>query len=97
MAGVVGRATRGRGWVGAPYSLGSLTPLVDAIPELAELANDQTRTPRAHRVYTAWTRGWGSPDTETKLGIVTQSVSYGYPGGMNVADINDVTWPPPPK
>jgi len=25
--------------------LGSLTPLVDAIPELAELANNQTRTP----------------------------------------------------
>jgi hypothetical protein len=41
--------------------------------------------------------GWGSPDTEAKLGISTQSVSYGYPGGMNVGDINDVIWPPPPK
>ncbi len=33
-----------------------------------------------------WVWGWGTPLTST----FTQNVSYGYPGGMNVAPINDV-------
>ncbi|MCA9698324.1 MAG: IgGFc-binding protein, partial [Myxococcales bacterium] len=37
-----------------------------------------------------WVWGWGTPDT----GIFTQNVSYGYPGGMNVAPINEVVIPP---
>jgi hypothetical protein len=33
-----------------------------------------------------WVWGWGTPQTST----FTQNVSYGYPGGMNVAPINAV-------
>jgi hypothetical protein len=33
-----------------------------------------------------WVWGWGTPLTST----FTQNVSYGYPGGMNVQQINDV-------
>ena len=33
-----------------------------------------------------WVWGWGTPVTTT----FTQNVSYGYPGGMNVAPINTV-------
>lgn len=33
-----------------------------------------------------WVWGWGTPTTST----FTQNVSYGYPGGMNVARINTV-------
>lgn len=33
-----------------------------------------------------WVWGWGTPMTST----FTQNVSYGYPGGMNVAPINDI-------
>ena len=33
-----------------------------------------------------WVWGWGTPQTST----FTQNVSYGYPGGMNVAPINTV-------
>jgi hypothetical protein len=33
-----------------------------------------------------WVWGWGTPLTTT----FTRNVSYGYPGGMNVAPINDV-------
>jgi hypothetical protein len=33
-----------------------------------------------------WVWGWGTPLTSS----FTQNVSYGYPGGMNVAPINDV-------
>jgi hypothetical protein len=37
-----------------------------------------------------WVWGWGSPQTQT----FTSNVSYGYPGGMNVATINDVNIDP---
>jgi IgGFc binding protein len=37
-----------------------------------------------------WVWGWGSPETTT----MTKYVSYGYPGGMNVAPINGVVIPP---
>jgi hypothetical protein len=33
-----------------------------------------------------WVWGWGTPMTSS----FTQNVSYGYPGGMNVAPINDI-------
>ncbi len=33
-----------------------------------------------------WVWGWGTPQTSS----FTQNVSYGYPGGMNVAPINDI-------
>jgi hypothetical protein len=33
-----------------------------------------------------WVWGWGTPNTST----FTENVSYGYPGGMNVAPINTV-------
>jgi hypothetical protein len=33
-----------------------------------------------------WVWGWGTPNTSS----FTANVSYGYPGGMNVAPINDV-------
>jgi hypothetical protein len=33
-----------------------------------------------------WVWGWGTPETST----FTENVSYGYPGGMNVAPINAV-------
>lgn len=33
-----------------------------------------------------WVWGWGTPETTT----FTENVSYGYPGGMNVAPINTV-------
>lgn len=38
-----------------------------------------------------WIWGWGTPETERDGGTTkTHSVSYGYPGGMNVAPINPV-------
>lgn len=37
-----------------------------------------------------WVWGWGSPETST----FTANVSYGYPGGMNVATINSVNIDP---
>ena len=37
-----------------------------------------------------WVWGWGTPQT----GTFTANVSYGYPGGMNVATINDVNIDP---
>jgi len=40
-----------------------------------------------------WVWGWGTPATSTK----TSWVSYGYPGGMNVQQINQVFVPPIPK
>jgi hypothetical protein len=40
-----------------------------------------------------WVWGWGTPATTTK----TSWVSYGYPGGMNVQQINQVFVPPVPK
>ena len=33
-----------------------------------------------------WAWGWGTPDTTPD----TRNVSYGYPGGMNVEQINNV-------
>lgn len=40
-----------------------------------------------------WVWGWGSSLTEAQ----TVSVSYGYPGGMNVKPINPVIVPPVPR
>jgi hypothetical protein len=40
-----------------------------------------------------WIWGWGSSVTEAQ----TTSVSYGYPGGMNVQPINPVVVPPVPR
>ena len=40
-----------------------------------------------------WIWGWGSSVTEAQ----TTSVSYGYPGGMNVKPINPVVVPPVPR
>jgi hypothetical protein len=40
-----------------------------------------------------WVWGWGTPQTTTQ----TAWVSYGYPGGMNVQQINQVFVPPIPK
>ena len=37
-----------------------------------------------------WVWGWGTPETNT----FTSNVSYGYPGGMNVATINSVNIDP---
>jgi len=39
-------------------------------------------------LFGLWVWGWGSPETGTTP--FTQNVSYGYPGGMNVAPINGV-------
>jgi hypothetical protein len=47
-----------------------------------------------------WVWGWGGPWTGDPRnggldgGVITQSVSYAYPAGMNVAPINDVIVPP---
>jgi hypothetical protein len=42
---------------------------------------------------TVW--GWGSAETgNIGAGFYTQYVSYAYPGGANVAPINDVVIPP---
>jgi hypothetical protein len=38
-----------------------------------------------------WVWGWGTPLTSS----FTQNVSYGYPGGMNVAPINDIIFRAP--
>jgi hypothetical protein len=38
-------------------------------------------------LFGLWVWGWGSPETT----INTKYVSYGYPGGMNVAPVNGVT------
>jgi hypothetical protein len=40
-----------------------------------------------------WVWGWGTPETSTQ----TAWVSYGYPGGMNVQQINQVVVPPVPR
>jgi hypothetical protein len=40
-----------------------------------------------------WVWGWGTPLTD----IFTANVSYGYPGGMNVQQINEVIIPPDPR
>lgn len=40
-----------------------------------------------------WIWGWGTPGTTP----ATPNVSYGYPGGMNVAPINDVIFNRPPQ
>ncbi len=39
-------------------------------------------------LFGLWVWGWGTPTTQTSY------VSYGYPGGMNVAPINGVVIPP---
>jgi hypothetical protein len=41
---------------------------------------------RSSAPFGLWVWGWGTPLTTA----VTRNVSYGYPGGMNVAPINDV-------
>jgi hypothetical protein len=40
-----------------------------------------------------WVWGWGSPETQT----FTDNVSYGYPAGENVIQINNAFVPPVPK
>jgi len=40
-----------------------------------------------------WVWGWGTPET----GIHTQNVSYGYPAGESVLQLNDVYIPPVPR
>ena len=40
-----------------------------------------------------WVWGWGTPETT----IFTKNVSYGYPAGENVLQINEVYVPPVPK
>lgn len=42
-----------------------------------------------------WVWGWGTPLTDPA--IFTANVSYGYPGGMNVQQINEVIIPPDPR
>ncbi len=51
--------------------------------------------PGAHRMWSdglfgLWVWGWGSPQTT----LFSSYVSYGYPGGMNVQHVNDVTLNP---
>jgi hypothetical protein len=41
---------------------------------------------RSSAPFGLWVWGWGTPGTTPD----TRNVSYGYPGGMNVAPINDV-------
>jgi hypothetical protein len=45
---------------------------------------------KSQGLFGLWVWGWGSPETT----ITTKYVSYGYPGGMNVAPINGVIIPP---
>lgn len=42
-----------------------------------------------------WVWGWGTPETDGM--IFTKNVSYGYPAGENVVQINTVYIPPTPK
>lgn len=49
------------------------------------------RTMKSKGKFGVWVWGWGSPQTTS----FTSYVSYGYPGGMNVLPINNVTIPIP--
>ena len=42
-----------------------------------------------------WVWGWGTP--ETGQSPMTQNVSYGYPAGENVVQLNNVSVPTTPK
>jgi hypothetical protein len=48
---------------------------------------------KSQGLFGLWVWGWGTPETTT----FTKNVSYGYPGGMNVAPINGVVIPPTTK
>ncbi len=69
-------------WTRVQLSTGNFTPVNGCTTGSHEISSDGP--------FGLWVWGWGSPQTS----IFTSNVSYGYPGGMNVATINDVNIDP---
>jgi len=65
-------------WARADLMTGNFSPVGNCSTGRHEIKSDAP--------FGLWVWGWGTPNTST----FTANVSYGYPGGMNVAPINTV-------
>jgi hypothetical protein len=63
-----------------------LTGAVTFVQRFGGLVNLNVHFHLVDAPFGLWVWGWGTPLTST----FTANVSYGYPGGMNVAPINDI-------